>query len=287
MSEERLHEREIQRYRIAIENARRRLQRDYDTRQQELDAIEAEREIEREELAQEEQTADVDTRVAQNQFAELRRIDGALERIERGQFGICVDCGQPVSRDRLDAEPWAATCAQCAQEHRRADEPHRGDPADRPQDREEDVPDEVGDRALRGAPLPPELAMMEDEEVAETIREAFREEVGESLDGVRIACCDGVVTLAGEVPNEALPEVARRIVEDELGFEVVDRMQVIDTAGGPRGEMEDPAAARHPVPPETLETTDEDMEIETSEDILEAEEEGLVFVPPTRPVPER
>jgi hypothetical protein len=32
---------------------------------------------------------------------------------------------------------------------------------------------------------------------------------------------------------------------------------------------------------------DEDLEGEVSEDILETEEQGLVFVPPTRPVPER
>jgi hypothetical protein len=102
---------------------------------------------------------------------------------------------------------------------------------------------------------------------------------------VRIACCDGVVTLAGEVPNEALPEIARRIVEDELGFEVVDRMLVIDTAGGPQREAEEPP--RRTIPADTLELGDEDMEGEVSEDILETEEEGLVFVPPTRPVPER
>jgi hypothetical protein len=140
--------------------------------------------------------------------------------------------------------------------------------------------------ALRGSPLAPELAAMEDEEVAETVREAFREEVGEELEDVRIASSDGVVTLAGEVANEALPVVARRIVEDELGFGVVDRMQVIDTAGGPQREVEDEGLQRQ-VPDETLELDDEDLEDETSEDILETEEEGLVFVPPTRPVPER
>ena len=140
--------------------------------------------------------------------------------------------------------------------------------------------------ALRGSPLAPELAAMEDEEVAETVREAFREEVGEELEDVRIASCDGVVTLAGEVANEALPAVARRIVEDELGFRVVDRMLVIDTAGGPQREVEDTGAARQ-VPDETLELADEELEGEVSEDILETEEEGLVFVPPTRPVPER
>ena len=154
-------------------------------------------------------------------------------------------------------------------------------------DRPAGAPEESDDTELRGSPLPPELAAMEDEEVATTIREAFRLEVGEALDDVRVVCCDGVVTLAGEVPNEALPAVARRIVEDELGFEVVDRILITDTAGGPRPETEEIGASRNPVPADTLETSDEELESEVSEDILEAEEEGLVFVPPTRPVPER
>jgi hypothetical protein len=144
-------------------------------------------------------------------------------------------------------------------------------PSKGPEDTNVDV-SESETAALRGSPLAPELAAMEDEEVAETVREAFREEVGEELEG--------------EVANEALPAVARRIVEDELGFRVVDRMLVIDTAGGPQREVEDTGPTGQ-VPDETLELGDEEMEGEVSEDILETEEEGLVFVPPTRPVPER
>jgi hypothetical protein len=154
----------------------------------------------------------------------------------------------------------------------------------RPRDPSADVPEDTAE--LRGSPLPPELEAMEDEEVAESVREAFRAEVGEELEDVRIVCCDGIVTLAGEVANEALPAVARRIVEDELGFAVVDRMLVIDTAGGPQREVED-AGPQRQVPDETIEMGDEDLEGEVSEDILETEEQGLVFVPPTRPVPER
>lgn len=40
----------------------------------------------------------------------VQEIDGALERIRQGSFGLCVDCGNPISQDRLEALPWAARC---------------------------------------------------------------------------------------------------------------------------------------------------------------------------------
>ena len=47
----------------------------------------------------------------------LRQIDAALDRLATGDFGVCADCGEPISPRRLDAIPWAAYCIQC-QEHR-------------------------------------------------------------------------------------------------------------------------------------------------------------------------
>ncbi len=34
-------------------------------------------------------------------------IDDALHRIETGSYGICEGTGKPISRARLDAQPWA------------------------------------------------------------------------------------------------------------------------------------------------------------------------------------
>jgi RNA polymerase-binding protein DksA len=44
---------------------------------------------------------------------ELRAIDAALQRIDDGRFGICAQCGQPISGGRLDAVPHAALCMAC------------------------------------------------------------------------------------------------------------------------------------------------------------------------------
>jgi DnaK suppressor protein len=43
----------------------------------------------------------------------LRRIDEAITRIESGDYGKCVECGQNVQAGRLDAVPWARHCIQC------------------------------------------------------------------------------------------------------------------------------------------------------------------------------
>lgn len=47
---------------------------------------------------------------AQRQRAEV--ID-ALERLERGSYGMCVGCGRPVPEGRLEARPEAARCVAC------------------------------------------------------------------------------------------------------------------------------------------------------------------------------
>lgn len=45
--------------------------------------------------------------------AELRQIREALRRIESGKYGICSQCGQPISAARLSAIPMAVTCIGC------------------------------------------------------------------------------------------------------------------------------------------------------------------------------
>src|SRR5271156_1214142 len=44
---------------------------------------------------------------------QLREVAGALHRIETGQYGICMECEEPISAKRLDAVPWARYCVVC------------------------------------------------------------------------------------------------------------------------------------------------------------------------------
>ncbi len=45
---------------------------------------------------------------------ELRRIDAALHRIEEGEYGWCVECGEAIGEKRLEIDPAAPRCRACA-----------------------------------------------------------------------------------------------------------------------------------------------------------------------------
>ncbi|MGD2132782.1 MAG: TraR/DksA C4-type zinc finger protein [Maricaulaceae bacterium] len=46
---------------------------------------------------------------------EIKRIDAALARLDAGEYGWCVTCGEAISADRLSIDPAAPQCAACAQ----------------------------------------------------------------------------------------------------------------------------------------------------------------------------
>lgn len=44
---------------------------------------------------------------------ELQRIEAALARIEAGEFGACVRCGEDIPPARLEIDPAIAVCLNC------------------------------------------------------------------------------------------------------------------------------------------------------------------------------
>ncbi len=44
----------------------------------------------------------------------LRKIDGALLRIEKKTYGSCEGPGKPIAKARLEAKPWARHCVEHA-----------------------------------------------------------------------------------------------------------------------------------------------------------------------------
>lgn len=47
------------------------------------------------------------------EIEELNLIDQALVRLDRGEYGICIDCGKTISQQRLEYYPYAARCIIC------------------------------------------------------------------------------------------------------------------------------------------------------------------------------
>ncbi|MBN2029203.1 TraR/DksA family transcriptional regulator [bacterium] len=52
----------------------------------------------------------------------LYHIDQTLERIEKGTFGLCQSCNNPIDRKRLMAVPHARLCIQCKSKEERVNE---------------------------------------------------------------------------------------------------------------------------------------------------------------------
>ena len=48
--------------------------------------------------------------------SQLRLVRNALLRLDYDEFGICEECGQPISLKRLEAVPWAPYCRDCQEE---------------------------------------------------------------------------------------------------------------------------------------------------------------------------
>ena len=45
----------------------------------------------------------------------LQAIEEALVRMEKGTYGVCRDCGDPIAPARLEAIPWTRVCISCKQ----------------------------------------------------------------------------------------------------------------------------------------------------------------------------
>lgn len=50
----------------------------------------------------------------QNAIDLLHKVERALGRIERGEYGKCESCGEDIPTARLDALPYATFCVNCA-----------------------------------------------------------------------------------------------------------------------------------------------------------------------------
>ena len=46
--------------------------------------------------------------------AELARLDQAMRRLEDGEYGWCATCGEEIAAARLEVDPAAAVCVDCA-----------------------------------------------------------------------------------------------------------------------------------------------------------------------------
>ena len=62
-------------------------------------------------------TDDIDRKTLEtlstNDIKRLNLIDSALSRIKNERYGVCMKCGKAITRERLEAIPYALMCIDC------------------------------------------------------------------------------------------------------------------------------------------------------------------------------
>ncbi len=49
----------------------------------------------------------------------LGQVRTAMQRVDDGTYGACIDCGRPIGEARLDAIPWTPYCLEDQEKHDR------------------------------------------------------------------------------------------------------------------------------------------------------------------------
>jgi len=146
-----------------------------------------------------------------------------------------------------------------------------------------------------------DLDSLDDDELAELVRNHLREHAGIDAGDISVKARDGAVTLSGRVGNEGEQRVAEHIVTDVIGITEVRNNLVVSTMR----RAESPMAADEHVADEEEHSglllgdapsshTDEsahlvedlDARLYGTTDRQDAIESGTPYVPPTSPTPE-
>lgn len=67
----------------------------------------------------------IELRARDRQRKLIAKIDAALERIEEGTYGYCIETGDPISLKRLEARPIATLSIEAQERHERREKVYR------------------------------------------------------------------------------------------------------------------------------------------------------------------
>lgn len=72
-------------------------------------------------LASTEAGQSLNLRLRDRELVLLKKINKTLEKISKGEFGVCERCGEDISIKRLEARPVAEMCIRCKEELERVE----------------------------------------------------------------------------------------------------------------------------------------------------------------------
>jgi len=221
-----------------------------------------------EEHAQRERDADALEGVEQLTQKRLSDIDAALARIDGGQYAKCENCGQEISEARLRAEPTVVLCAKCSEERAEAQ-------ATAP------LSDEESAIIPGTGKLPPDLDILDDQELAAHLEELIRDDGRIDMHELRISAQKGVIYLEGALPSEPEHQMLLNFLTDVAGIqEIIDHLE-IQRLAWERSDRSKPVDAQD-IPAANLHQQEP---YGGTDDINLTQEEGVSYEPPEKPPP--
>lgn len=68
---------------------------------------------------------DIELGLLSDEGTVLEMIQEALDRLEDGTYGICLECGRQINPERLEAKPYARYCVACKANKEKHEDPTR------------------------------------------------------------------------------------------------------------------------------------------------------------------
>ena len=130
---------------------------------------------------------------------EIHLVDAALDKLEKGGFGLCEKCGRPIAPQHLEAIPWARNCISCA----------RDEPAD------QEIPSSPEDRLFQLSPDIDTVAYTDEELEGMVCEKLYQEDRLETTD-LQMSCEDGIIHVTGTMPYEIQYQMLFDVLQDIL-----------------------------------------------------------------------
>ena len=112
-----MQKRELERFRNQLQNSLASLRQTAMSHRQQMDENSESKDFVGGDKAQELETLEVDTQIAEGDENLARKIQHALERIDEGTYGVCEDCGGDIPLARLEVKPSVSLCVPCQEKH--------------------------------------------------------------------------------------------------------------------------------------------------------------------------
>ena len=101
-------------FRKRLEELEREIREDMDANSEDSGVVELDSSIGRLSRMDALQNQQMALELKRRQENQLLRIENALKRLAKGQYGLCGKCKKPIEEDRLEVFPDTVSCVRCA-----------------------------------------------------------------------------------------------------------------------------------------------------------------------------